>query len=334
MILIYLGLKGVLLGGPLFSFYMRKLTVLFVVLLQFCMRSPQPQIDKREQWEPFSAEYSLNNLERVHYFEPAGIAKGESTLIEASGLAYSRKNPGHVWSHQDSNNDNLIFLLDANTAQTVAAYRIQGVNNRDWEDIEIGPGPEEGVDYLYLGEIGDNNQVFSSYRIYRFEEPLFEEAHRGEVVTLEWEFDVIEFDYPDKSHDAEALMVDPFTKDIYIATKRDFRSMVFVAPFPQSLDEKITLTHVGNLGFTRALAGTVSADGNEILMKNDERIFYWQRFEREDFEEMLARTPKLAPYEPVEPQGEAICFDPDGGYYTLSEFSNGIVPVLYHYPRK
>ncbi|WP_143959850.1 hypothetical protein [Litoribacter populi] len=313
---------------------MKKLSILFLILLQFCVQSSEPQIDKWEQWEPFSSEYSINDLERVQNFESPGIDKGESTLIEASGLAYSRKNPGHVWSHQDSSNDNLIFLLDANTAETVAAYRIPGVNNRDWEDMEIGPGPVDGVDYLYLGEIGDNRQVFSSYRIYRFEEPIFEEAHRGEVVTLEWEFDLIEFDYPDKSHDAEALMVDPFTKDIFIATKRDFRSMVFVAPYPQPVNEKFTLTHVGDLGFTRALAGTVSADGNEVLIKNDDRIFFWERNEGESFEDILARTPKLAPYEPVEPQGEAICFDPNGGYYTLSEFSNGIVPVLYHYQRK
>ncbi|WP_246539053.1 hypothetical protein [Litoribacter ruber] len=312
---------------------MKKFSLVFLVFLQFCIQSPEPQLDEWEQWEPFQSEYALNELERVSFFVDEGIAKGMSTLTEASGLAYSRKNPGYIWTHQDSGNDNLIFLLDANTAETVAAYRIPGIFNRDWEDMEIGPGPQDGVDYIYLGEIGDNRQAFSTYKIYRFEEPLFEEAHRGEVVALEWDFDTIEYRYPDKSHDAEALMVDPVTKDIYIATKRDFRAMVFVAPYPQPVDELMTLTHVGNLGFTRALAGTVSVDGNEVLIKDDARIFYWQRNEGESFAKMLARTPKLAPYNPVEPQGEAVCFDLDGGYFTLSEFSNGIVPVLYHYPR-
>jgi len=48
---------------------------------------------------------------------------------------------------------------------------------------------------------------------------------------------------------------------------------------------------------------------------------------------MMARIPALAPYDPAEAQGEAVCFDQNGGYYTLSEFSNSIIPELYYYKR-
>ena len=53
----------------------------------------------------------------------------------------------------------------------------------------------------------------------------------------------------------------------------------------------------------------------------------------ESFVEMMARIPALAPYDPAEAQGEAVCFDQNGGYYTLSEFSNSIIPELYYYKR-
>ncbi len=296
--------------------------------------SPDPEESiKWENHEPFEVEYDLRELVKLDLFASRGEPRGESTLIEASGLAKSRINPGMIWSHQDRGNDNRIFLLDAQSGETIAAYRIDGMRNRDWEDIEIAKDPLDGKDYLYLGDIGDNDQVYASYTIYKFREPIFESSHRGKVIDLEWEFETIRFRFPDKSHDTEALMVDPKTGDIYLATKRDFWSMLFVAPFPQSTEEEFELFHLGNFGFRRALAGTVSEDGLEALIKNDDQIFYWNRSENESFLEMIQRAPKEAPYNPVEAQGEAICFEVSGGYYTLSEYSNGIKPVLYRYKR-
>ena len=318
--------------NPFIYFPMNIFKYRFLLLLLFSCSETGGPLDNR--WAghiPFESTYQNEALGFADHFYTEGQSQGKSSLIEASGLIYSRKNPSYLWSHQDKGNDNRIFLLDSETGETVASYRLSGMQNRDWEDIEIGPGPEAGVDYIYLGDVGDNNQVYQEYTIYRFEEPLFEEEHRGSINDLEVAFDKIVFDYPDKSHDVEALMVDPVTKDIYLATKRDFWAMLFVAPYPQLVDQKFTVIHAGTFSFRRALAGNVSKDGNEVLIKNDDRIFYWKRAQGEGFIDMMARAPLLAPYNPVEAQGEAICFDPLGGYYTLSEFSNGIIPELYHY---
>lgn len=306
----------------------------FLLVLFSCSAIEEVPVDQWQEHIPFESTFQERELDLADQFTSVGESLGASTLIEASGLIYSRKNPGYLWSHQDKGNDNRIFLLDSKTGKTVASYRLTGMQNRDWEDIEIGPGPEAGVDYIYLGDVGDNDQVYSEYTIYRFEEPLFEEGHRGNINDLEIAFDKIIFNYPDKSHDVEALMVDPETKDIYLATKRDFWAMLFVAPYPQQVDEKFTVIHAGTFSFRRALAGNVSKNGDEVLIKNDDRIFYWKRGEGEKFIDMMSRAPLLAPYNPVEAQGEAICFDPLGGYYTLSEFSNGIIPELYHYQLK
>lgn len=311
--------------------YKYRFLLLFLIS---CSEADEIPVDMWHNHIPFESTYQELELGFADQFTSKGESKGESTLIEASGLIYSRKNPGYLWSHQDKGNDNRIFLLDSRTGETVASYRLVGMQNRDWEDIEIGPGPMVGVNYIYLGDVGDNNQVYPEYTIYRFEEPLFEEEHKGKINDLQVVYDKIVFDYPDKSHDVEALMVDPVTKDIYLATKRDFWSILFVAPYPQLVDQKFTVIHAGTFSFRRALAGNVSSDGNEVLIKNDDRIFYWKRQQGERFIDMIARAPLLAPYNPIEAQGEAICFDPLGGFYTLSEFSNGIVPELYHYRLK
>lgn len=141
----------------------------------------------------------------------------------------------------------------------------------------------------------------------------------------------IRFRFPDKSHDTEALFVDPVTRDIYLATKRDVVVMVFVLPFPQTLNQIYDCYHAGNLSFRSASAGTVSADGNRILIKNRQEIFYWERQPGEQLWQTLARVPIKAPYV-GEPQGEAICFDTENNYYTLSEALNQQTqPTLFKY---
>lgn len=313
-----------------------RLWVLIFGALIVCLTSCSDADEGPFSWDrhmPFTSEFETADLSSSTVFASKGESRGTSTLSEASGLAYSQKNPGFIWTHQDKNNDNRIFLLDVATGETVASYRVSGTQNRDWEDIEIGPGPEADVPYLYVGDIGDNNQVYSSYRIFRFEEPEFNESHRGQIVTLDIEFDQIDFTYPDKSHDVEALLIDPETLDIFLATKRDFVSMLFVLPYPQSSSESMQAIHAGDFPFRGTTAGCFSRDGKEALIKNGEKIYFWQRKPGQQSVEMFSDTPELAPYDPVEVQGEAISFDDEGGYYTISEFSNGVTPELYYYQR-
>ena len=295
-------------------------------------------VDPHVDWENhqlFTLDFNLSSLQIHQGFSPQAEARGESTLIEASGLAPSVKNPGYLWSHQDKNNSNQIFLLDEETGKTVASYTFDGVLNRDWEDIEIGPGPEEGEVYIYLGEIGDNNAVYGQYRIYRIPEPIFLESHKGQVNRIDVEVDIIEYIYPDKNHDAETLLLDPYTKDIFVVSKRDYLSYIYVLPYPQSKETTTTATKVGKLFFREATGGNISLDGRHMVIKNYERIFYWPRVDSLNMVDWLKTEPFLLPYNPVEPQGEAICFDINSkGYYTLSEFSNEIIPQLYYYKKQ
>jgi hypothetical protein len=307
------------------------------MLLTACADDDAPAPGNPSRWdglEDFNVEWRLNDLASSTAFAPVGEAKGESTMPEASGLAPSISNPGHLWSHNDKNNQNLLFLLDAQTGQTVARYRLEGIRNRDWEDIEIAEGLN-GDNYIFLADFGDNNRVYTSYTIHKFIEPIFEEAHRGLVVDwLPEGHTPIEYVYPEgRKHDAEALLYDLFHDDLYIVTKRDFNSIIYALPGDQDWSEVGEALYVGEFRFTRAVGGNVSLKGDKVLLKTYERILYWERKGQAPLWQTLAEEPVLTPYEPVEPQGEAICFDRQGsGYFTLSEFSNSITPVLYYYP--
>lgn len=306
-----------------------------IFVLMFFLGCVEKQ-DERENWAnhiPFDSNFSISELESSSAYAMMGESRGFVGINQASGLAYSRKNPGFLWTHQDKNFDNSLFLLNASNGEIAATYKVSGTENRDWEDIEIASGPFAGIDYLYLGDIGDNDQNYENYVIYRFEEPKFEESHQGKTIELELAMDKISFRYPSKSYDVEALMVDPMTKDIHLVTKRELRSQLFVLPFPQNLEKETIAIKAGVFPFRIVTAGTVSMDGNKAIIKNYNQIFYWERKTGQSFVEMMADKPFLLSYNPKEEQGEAICFDPSGGYFTLSELANDVQPQLYHYSK-
>lgn len=314
--------------------------ILFLGIIFFgcneTIESPEPNLDFWATHVPFELEYNVpSGLVRSDKFPDLAESRGNSDLVEVSGIVMSVANPGYLWAHEDSSNPNDVYLIDKSTGETIASYELSGIFNRDWEDIEIGPGPELGTNYIYIGEVGDNNRVFRNYRIYRFKEPVFEEDHLGKRITIpNEEIETITFTYPDQlRHDVETLLLDPWTKDLFLVTKRDFFSIIYVLPFPQDVEEPMKAIKVGEFSFTRATGGNISLDGKEMLIKTYDFILHWERNESENMVDMFKKIPKLAPYNPTEPQGEAICFDELKGYYTLSEFSNAIIPELYYYQR-
>ena len=75
-----------------------------------------------------------------------------------------------MWSHNDSGDDNIIYALNLR-GEHLGIYTIEGVDARDWEDMAVGPGPDEGESYIYIGEIGDNYSQYDEKYIYRIPEP-------------------------------------------------------------------------------------------------------------------------------------------------------------------
>lgn len=286
-------------------------------------------------WEnhvPFETEYNTFSIPFTDDFELLPIEKGEVAMSEASGIAWSMKNPGMIWAHNDSGHANALFLIDSTTGEIMARYIIGGTRNLDWEDMELSYGPNADDYYIYIADTGDNDERRPEYSIYRFSEPVYDELHYGRSITLDnLDVDQIRFRYPDGSHDTEGMLVDPFTKDIYLVTKRDVVSMLFVLPYPQPVDELYTIFKAGYFSFRQASAATSSISGKRVLIKNRQEIFYWTRKEGESMIEMLERAPVKAPYA-GEPQGEAICFDPNYNYFTLSEELNSFTrPPLFKY---
>ena len=248
-------------------------------------------------------------------------------IKEASGLEASVKNPGALWTHNDSGDTSRIFLIHENGVD-IKTFYLDGVRNRDWEEMTLGPGPDEDKSYLYVAEIGDNEAVHEFYYIYRFEEPAEQDES---LITA---IDVIRFQYPDGNRDAECLMIDPLTKDLYIISKREDNVHLYRMAYPQSTSTTIIPVKLGTLPFHKIIAGDISTDGKEVILKTYDEILYWKRASDERIEALLLTSPINIPYE-REPQGEAMAWRNDQtGFYTLSEEPGRKEAEVYYYQRK
>lgn len=282
--------------------------------------------------EPATPSYSVYQLEKATFVNTTPVAIDTFTsLNEVSGLAASKVNPHALWAHGDSGSPEIIYLIDTEAGIIKGRYRLNMTENIDWEDIAVGPGPVAGQSYVYLADIGDNQFTRTYIEVYRFPEPIFIEKHRNRIVDYQTTVDTLRFGYPDKAHDAEALMIDPIYLDLYVITKRDAKSIIYLSSFPQSTIEINILDPIVTLPFNEVVAADIHPTGSKILIKSYGKILYWQRDSANPLCETLASTPQEAPYY-AEPQGEAVAFG-EKGYYTISEYVSYIKPVLYYYSK-
>ncbi|MDX6692908.1 MAG: hypothetical protein QOF02_511, partial [Blastocatellia bacterium] len=201
-------------------------------------------------------------------------------------------------------------------------WRVEGAKARDWEDISIGPGPESGRPYLYIGDIGDNSKSRREIIVYRAPEPLIESGDAASSSTSPRRTetaDVIRLQYPDEAHNAEALMVHPRTGDIYVATKtNDTSTVIYKLSSPASTTNVNTLARVGEVSIPSLFGamitgGDISPDGRRVALCD-----YLGAYELSlapdsstDFDAIWKQEVIDIPLG-LRQQGEAVCYRLDG----------------------
>ncbi|MGZ3813158.1 MAG: hypothetical protein ACXVJN_15530 [Mucilaginibacter sp.] len=256
-------------------------------------------------------------------------------MDEISGIAASGIHNGIYYVHNDSGDTSRFFAITPNGKIKSVVYfkgdAKEELGVHDCEDIAVGPGPVKGKSYVYLGDIGDNKGWYPYITVYRFEEQT---SWIGKDSIIKANAVPIHFKYPDGPRDAESLMIDPVEKLIYIVSKRSDSVTVYTSPLDFKANDTVTLTKRCKLYFNGfkpfkwITAGDISKDGQQVLLKDYVKVYYWKRMNNEPIWKTLLRKPVELPYQ-QEKQGEAIGFTPDGkGYYTTSE---GVFAPIYYY---
>ena len=242
---------------------------------------------------------------------------------EASGIASSVPLKGCYWTHNDSGNKPEVYLLNSKAA-LISTIKLEGVSNRDWEDIAEGAGPVKGKHYVYVGDIGDNAGIRKHIRIYRFPEPEKLPEEKTSVTP-----DILTLKYPNGPRDAESLLIDPLNKQIYIISKREKEVSLYKAGSTGFIDgDKVVLEKLIKLPYTWVTSGDISKDGQHIVIKTLTHIYYWHRNSNETVEEAMAQPARELPYV-EEKQGEGITITPgNDGYVTISEGKNA--PIYFY----
>uniref|UniRef100_A0A7S2X1F2 Uncharacterized protein n=1 Tax=Chloropicon primus TaxID=1764295 RepID=A0A7S2X1F2_9CHLO len=316
-------------------------------------------------------------------------ANNNKAAKEISGVVASRTQTarggngtagGVLWSHNDSGSGPYLFALNASTGEHIAWFELEGDNipNSDWEDIAIGPGPVFGQDYIYIGDVGDAGGHSNGNKIIRFPEPKLPYYYGGNAAVVRaagragdgggeapaqsfdpWElipitdFEVIHFKYPSgKTHNCEALTIDPITGDIFVAAKHSNRLDVYVLHYKDLKTKGVnelklhysSCNDYGRTGteecehckgcvdsradYNTLVAADISPSGYGLIMSDYKQVFYWKReFLNESFFEYEAVQ---LPYMNRHGTEEALAWSWDSkGYFVVPE---GSFPELRYYP--
>jgi hypothetical protein len=279
---------------------------------------------------PLSAQPTFSNAA-----SPGTISN--SALTETSGLVASRNNNGVLWTHNDVGDPPRIYAIST-SGEFLGSYNLSNATHVDYEDIALGPGLVTNLQYLYVGDIGDNKSVRSDIAIYQVPEPAvyLRQATNPPTINLKG-LRKIALRYPDGAHNAEAMLVDPLTGDIIIATKQTNLCRIYVARRAQvDAGGTNTLAFVRQFSLTNenATGGAFSPTGGELLIRVFDSALLWTRAPGQSASNALLAAPTPIPLvgRLSEPIGEGISFDAVGrGFYTVSD--GVLVQPLRYYER-
>ena len=253
-------------------------------------------------------------------------------INEASGLVATAN---WLWIHNDSGDSATLYAIDRDGNKR-ATSRIQGAFARDWEDMTSFS--ENGKKYFLIGDIGDNKERSPEVTFYVVEQPTSDTE-----TTLLYTFTATYKDIGPK--DAEAIVVDPTTKELLLITKgRDgiFHYLHGRFPLPSERQEgaiiddpkfnahKIVLSEIhqepfatpplNRQGQSRYItSAALSPDGTQLVVRNYLSAKIYTKTGTQSWTDALQSTPCRLPL-PLQQQGETLAFSPEGkSLWTVSE---------------
>ena len=261
-----------------------------------------------------------DNRQSENYQPPQTVGKiSTSEIKESSGIAASRCNEGILWTHNDSGDGAFVYALKI-TGELVGTWKVSGAENVDWEDISASKN-DKGECFLYIGDIGNNVRSRGVFAVYKVKEPRisdFVKPSSKKNPNITETAEAIRFEYPDLRHDAETLLINPNSGEIYILSKRiSDSSGVYKLSADYSNSKTNKLEKVANFKVPAVpngllTGGDISPDGKRVIICD-----YFNAYEivlpenAADFDEIWQQKPKIVTLGERE-QGEAVCYSADG----------------------
>ena len=214
-------------------------------------------------------------------------------IPESSGLAPSRRHRGVLWTHNDSGGGPELYAVGPD-GRTRATLTLAGVEARDWEAMAAGRD-DRGRPALFVGDIGDNQGLWPEVAVYRVAEPA--RLRDATVPAVRYRLR-----YADGPHDAEALLVDPRSNRLYVATKDPDGGGLYRAPARLRTDQVNLLRRLARVPPV-VTDGAFAPDGRSFVLRDYQAAYVY-----------TAAGPRRVGDLPLPPQyqGESLAVAADG----------------------
>ena len=150
-----------------------------------------------------------------------------------------------------------IFAVDERSCRTLATFKIRGSRARDYEAIASGTDAR-GRSVIWLGDIGDNLDSWPYVEVLRILEPA---ALKSQTVSAR----TLRVTYPDRPHNAETLLANPGSPQLWIVTKQLAHGSLYSLPNPPKRVNKASLIQVEDGLITD---GAVSPQGDRYVLRD------------------------------------------------------------------
>lgn len=227
---------------------------------------------------------------------PAGVPSSvdltfaDPAIVESSGLVVR---DGLYLTTNDSGDGGRVFVVDG-SGETVGSTTWPS----EPRDVEALAPADPG--FVWVGDTGDNSQARDSIQVLKVPYgPEFQEVEPATYTLV----------YPDGAHDAETLIAQPQTGQLFVVSKDIFGGTVYAAPRELSASKPNRLRAVADsLGF--ATDGSFFPDGEHYVLRDylSAAVYTFPGHEK-------VATFRL----PNQQQGEGISVDEDDGVHISTE---------------
>jgi hypothetical protein len=211
-------------------------------------------------------------------------------IVESSGLVAT----GEVFlTANDSGDGGRVFVVD-DAGDTV------GVTSWSDEPVDVESLALAGPGEVWVGDTGDNARGRGSITVLRVPYGAVDQ----QVTPAAYELV-----YPDRAHDAETLMANPVTGQLFVVSKDVFGGTIYAAPRRLTTDHPNRLRAVGG-GFSFATDGAFFPDGRHYVVRGYASAAVYTYPGHESLGSFAL---------PEQQQGEGIAVGPDDRLYLSGE---------------
>lgn len=230
----------------------------------------------------------------------------DTALSEMSGLVASHRQPGVLWSINDSGSFPRLYRL-GERGEALGRVRVTGAWLHDTETLARWRG--EGHDWLLIGDVGDNKARRDHVVVHAVAEP----ATAATRAPIAWS---LRFRYPDGPRDAEGIAVDQQRGDLLVLSKRDEPPRLYRVPLAARDDDEVAVAEYLGSPAPDIIRGAVTGldlgdDGRELVVLTYHGLYVWRRGGDEPWATVLARAP-VAVERPAMAKAEAMALAPGG----------------------